>query len=518
MSLTALFGLTGMARAAVELVPLGSFATPMHVTGAPGDGTRLFVVEQAGRIQVVRPDGTRNVFLDVSRSISSGGERGLLSMAFAPDYATSGLFYVYYTAPDGDIAIDKRRRADGDHADTAFGRRVLRVEHSSRTYHNGGLLQFGPDGHLYAATGDGGGTGDPDDNAQTRASLLGKLLRIAPAPGGGDGYTVPPDNPFAGQPGAEVWSSGLRNPWRFSFDPLTGDLVIADVGEEAWEEVNFAPAAAGGGRGANWGWNCREGMHGFPAAGSSCPALGAADPVLELSHGAGFCSIIGGVVVRDPGLPSLLGRYLYGDLCKGRLRSARLALPSASEDREEPIDVASVVSFGTDACHRVYVVSIAGPVSRLQDGAATQCPAPGAPAGTAGAPVPAGAPGTGTAPPPLRPDTRAPVATLTATSRQRLVRRGVLVRARSDEAGSLAIAGRVRIGRRGRSLGLRTERRAVAARQRLAIRLTAPAAHARRIRAALRRGRTVRVRVRAWSRDQADNRSTVRSATITLRR
>ena len=159
------------------------------------------------------------MFLDVSRSISSGGERGLLSMAFAPDYATSGLFFIYYTGTDGDIMIDKRRRADSDHADTAFVRQVLRIEHSPRGNHNGGLLQFGPDGYLYAGTGDGGGGGDPDDNAQTRASLLGKLLRIAPAPGDGDGYTVPPDNPFAGQPGAEVWSWGLRNPWRFSFDP-----------------------------------------------------------------------------------------------------------------------------------------------------------------------------------------------------------------------------------------------------------------------------------------------------------
>jgi glucose/arabinose dehydrogenase len=199
-------------------------------------------------------------------------------------------------------------------------RQVLHIEHSSRPNHNGGLLQFGPDGFLYASTGDGGGAGDPDENAQTRASLLGKLLRIAPAAGDGDGYTVPADNPFVGQPGAEVWSWGLRNPWRYSFDPVTRDLIIADVGQGAWEEIDFAPAANGGGRGVNWGWNCREGMHAYPSPGASCPAAGAVDPVLELSHRGGFCSITGGVVVRDPGLASLLGRYLYADFCKDKLR------------------------------------------------------------------------------------------------------------------------------------------------------------------------------------------------------
>jgi hypothetical protein len=513
LSLLALFAPAGVARAAVELVPLGSFDTPMQVVAAPGDATRMFVVEQAGRIQVAHPDGSRNVFLDVSRSISSGGERGLLSMAFAPDYATSGLFFIFYTGADGDLVIDKRRRADSDHADAGFVRPVLRIEHSSRPNHNGGLLQFGPDGLLYAATGDGGGAGDPDDNAQTRASLLGKLLRIAPAPGDGDGYTVPADNPFVDQPGAEVWSWGLRNPWRYSFDSLTGDLVIADVGQEEWEEIDFAPATLGGGRGVNWGWNCREGRHPFASAGDSCPAVGAVDPVLELSHRDGFCSITGGVVVRDPGLPSLVGRYLYGDLCKGRLRSARLGLPSGPEDREEPIDVASVVSFGTDNCHRVYVVSIAGPVSRLQEGPAGQCPASGDPTNPGGA--------LGRIDPTkrttLRADRRGPVARLGGRSRQRFKRRGVLVHARSDEAGSLTISGRVQIAGRRRSLKLRTERRAVASGQRIAVRLVASARNARRIRAALRDERTVRVHVRAWLRDHASNRSKTRRDVITLR-
>jgi Glucose / Sorbosone dehydrogenase/PASTA domain len=384
-----------------ELALVGTFSSPTYLTSPPGDAERLFVVQQGGRIRVVRNGGVLPVdFLDLTTLVLSGGERGLLSMAFAPDYATSGRFYVYYTArnPVGALTIAEYLRSANPDVAEASGRIVLSIPHSSFPNHNGGQLQFGPDGYLYIGTGDGGGGGDPDRNGQNLGTLLGKILRVDPA---GSPYVIPPDNPFVGVPGAqgEIWSYGLRNPWRFSFDRQTGDLVIADVGQNRWEEIDFAPTGAGRGRGANFGWSCWEGREVF----GNCSTLppNHVPPVWQYFHSRG-CSITGGYVVRDPALAPLLGRYVYGDACTAPLWSLVLAVPDGQDDRQIGLSVPSLYSFGEDACGRVYALSGAGPVYRLQVAGAT----PGPPCAQAPAP-PAPPP---PAPPPPAPPPPAPPA------------------------------------------------------------------------------------------------------------
>jgi hypothetical protein len=345
-----------------ELALVGTFSSPTYLTAPPGDAERLFVVEQGGRIRVVRNGATLpTAFLDLTSLVLSGGERGLLSMAFAPDYASTGRFYVYYTArsPAGQVVIaEYRRSSNPDVADSTTARPVVTIPHPLSN-HNGGQLQFGPDGYLYIGTGDGGGAGDPDGNGQNLESLLGKILRINPA---GAPYTIPADNPFVGQAGRdEIWSYGLRNPWRFSFDRQTGDLVIGDVGQGNWEEIDFAPAGAGRGRGANFGWDCWEGRSPF----EGCTAPGHVPPVWQYSHARG-CSITGGYVARDPALASLHGRYVYGDYCTARVWSVALGVPDARDDRHTGLNVPSLYSFGEDACGRVYALSGGGAVYRLQ--------------------------------------------------------------------------------------------------------------------------------------------------------
>ena len=388
VAVTALGALAGLGWAGREatgdprLVRVGSFISPVYVAAPTGDRQRIFVVEQPGRIRVVRRGVPLRVpFLDIRNLVSFGGERGLLSIAFPPDYASSGRFYVYYTArnPEGAMTIAEFRRATADRAAPASRRIVLSIPHP-RGNHNGGQLQFGPDGYLWIGTGDGGGTGDPDFNGQDLNSLSGKLLRIDPRATGSVPYTVPVDNPFAGQSGrrAEIWAYGLRNPWRFSFDRQTGDLVIGDVGQNAWEEIDFAPAP-GRGRGANYGWGCWEGRHAYPGNEDEpgCrPAPSHLPPVHEYSHSRG-CSVSGGYVVRDPTLPRLNGRYVYGDYCRSPLWSVRLQAPDAQDDRRLGLDVPGLTSFGEDACGHVYAVSADGPVFRLQaEGAtSTACPA-----------------------------------------------------------------------------------------------------------------------------------------------
>jgi glucose/arabinose dehydrogenase len=370
-----------------QLALVGRFTTPTYLTSPPGDRDRLFVVEQAGRIRIVRGGATLPTpFLDIASLVVSGGERGLLSLAFPPDYSASGRFYVYYTArnPSGAVTIAEYRvSTNADVADPASQRIVLSIAHP-RSNHNGGQLQFGPEGYLYIGTGDGGGGGDPDRAGQRLDTLLGKLLRIDPRPGpGGAPYNVPAGNPFVGRAGArpEIWSYGLRNPWRFSFDRQTGDLSIADVGQNQWEEIDLSPAASGAGRGANFGWSCWEGRHVYEnnSGNPECNPLPTnhVPPVWEYSHNRG-CSITGGYVVRDQTLPALAGRYVYGDYCDAHLWSAQLRTPDAQEDRRLGLDVSSLTSFGEDACGRVYAVSQSGPVYRLQaaGAAAGPCPVP----------------------------------------------------------------------------------------------------------------------------------------------
>jgi glucose/arabinose dehydrogenase len=352
---------TPAARPGLRLQRIGTFASPLYVTAPPGDRRRVFVVEQGGRVRIVR-DGRKlaRPFLDVSDRISAGGERGLLSLAFAPDYASSGRFYVYYTATDGDIRIVEYRRSSVERADHGSARRVLSVPHPASN-HNGGLLLFGPDGLLYAGLGDGGGGGDQHGargNGQNLGTLLGKILRLDPRREGARPYRVPSANPFVGRSGArpEIYAYGLRNPWRFAFTP-GGHLVIADVGQGEVEEVSIVRRA-----GANLGWRVWEGRRRY-AAGETAP--GHVPPVIQRFHSDGNCSITGGIVVRDRVLSALRGRYVFGDYCRGRIESARLVDGRARDVRTTRLRVANLSSFGEDGRGRAYVTSLSGPVYRL---------------------------------------------------------------------------------------------------------------------------------------------------------
>jgi glucose/arabinose dehydrogenase len=356
---------TQSASRGIRLVKVGDFASPVYVTAPPNDRRRLFVVEQAGRIEVVR-GGKRQAqpFLDIRSKVTSGGEQGLLSMAFAPDYAQTGRFYVYYTERSGQEAIWEYRRATDDRADAGSARLVLRMA-DPEPNHNGGLMLFGPDGLMYVGTGDGGGGNDQHGargNAQSLGSLLGKILRIDPRQSGSRPYTVPSSNPFAGRSGArgEIYAYGLRNPWRFSFDRSTGDLAIADVGQDAVEEVDFV--RKGRGRGANFGWRPWEGRR----RNFDEPAPGAIFPVITHQHSDGFCSITGGYVVRDRGVPALYGRYVYGDFCEGHIRAATLRAGHRTTGKVLSLPkVGGLSSFGQDAAGRVYATSLNGPVYRI---------------------------------------------------------------------------------------------------------------------------------------------------------
>ncbi|MCW2951255.1 MAG: glucose/sorbosone dehydrogenase-like protein [Conexibacter sp.] len=356
------------ARAAggdVELTRIGRFDSPLYVAQPPGDARRLFVVEQAGRIRVVRDGRTLpRPFLDISSLVRSGGEQGLLSVAFAPDYADSGRFYVDYTDVDGDTRVVEYRRASADRADPRSARQVL-FQPQPEPNHNGGLLQFGPDGLLYVGLGDGGGGGDQhgsSGNGQNLGTLLGKLLRIDPRASGGRAYSVPAGNPFVGRSGArpEIYAYGLRNPWRFSFDRATGDLTIGDVGQDQVEEVDFV--ARGRGRGANFGWRAFEGRRREDPA---LQVMADVKPALTYRHADGGCSVTGGYVVRDPRLPRLQGRYVYGDYCAGELLGARLAPERATARGSLGLRVPGLTSFGEDGAGRLYAVSQSGPVYRL---------------------------------------------------------------------------------------------------------------------------------------------------------
>jgi hypothetical protein len=356
----------GAEPAVPRLQPVGTFVGPIDVVAPLHEDHLLFVVERAGVVRVVR-DGTvlPQPFLDVSALVSQDGEGGLLSIAFPPRYWQTGRFVVYYVDLGGSIQIAEYRRSatNPEVADPLSARPILKIPHPVFNNHYGGEMQFGPDGLLYVGTGDGGSGDDPDGNAQNLGSLLGKLLRIDPF--AGDPFAIPAGNPFVGVAGArpEIFAYGLRNPWRFSFDRATGDLVIGDVGQNLWEEVDFVPAPVAGG--INFGWRVFEGLH----AHLPGTAPGAVFPVFEYPHSPTACSITGGVVVRDPALTSLAGRYLYGDFCGSEIRSLALGLPSASGDAGTGLTAAQLVSFGEDAGACVYAVSLEGAVYRLVDGA-----------------------------------------------------------------------------------------------------------------------------------------------------
>jgi glucose/arabinose dehydrogenase len=352
------------AGAAARLVRVGMFDRPVFVTGAPGDRAQVFVVQQTGQIIVLNHGhAAGRPFLDLSGLVYTQGsdEQGLLGLAFSPDYAENGLFYVDYTVADNDIKIVQYQRSQGnpDIADATSAHLVLLIDHHLFANHNSGMLAFGPDGDLYIGVGDGGSEDDPDGNGQNTDTLLGKILRIAPSPGGG--YTVPAGNPFTGQSGkrAEIWAYGLRNPWRFSFDRQTGALIIGDVGQDLQEEIDYA--APGKGAGANYGWSIWEGDR----RNKPGRAPGSVFPVLVLKHSAGYCAIIGGYVVRDPTLGKLDGRYLFGDNCRSQIESVNLSHGHASGLRATGLRVSGTSSFGEDTSGRIYITSIDGPVYRL---------------------------------------------------------------------------------------------------------------------------------------------------------
>ena len=355
------------ASGALRLHKVGTFERPLYVTAPPADKQRVFVVERAGVIKVVRSGKVAaQPFLDISGRVTSNGEQGLLGLAFAPDYATSGLFYVYFTTRDGRQALEEYKRESPDRADASSARRVF-THSDPESNHNGGQLVFGPDKLLYIGTGDGGGGGDQHGargNAQNLRSPLGKILRINPRPSGGRAFSVPSSNPFAGKSGAlpEIYSYGLRNPWRFSFDRSTGALAIADVGQDQYEEVNYL--AKGKARGANFGWRVYEGNARYSPGEK---ASGAVKPALTLSHASGYCSITGGYVVRDRSLGSLYGSYVFGDFCKPGIRAVKLRSGGAGAVRllNAGRSLSAVSSFGEDAAGRVYVTSLDGPVYRL---------------------------------------------------------------------------------------------------------------------------------------------------------
>lgn len=328
-----------------------------------GDGSgRLFLVEQAGRIWVLSNGEEQAIpFLDLRDRISTGGERGLLSLAFPPDYHASGVFYTWYTNVGGDTVLARFTVGFNPDQAEAGSEEILLTVPQPRSNHNGGQLQFGPDGYLYLGIGDGGGAGDPDDLSQDPGTLLGKLIRIDVDPVHGT-YAIPPDNPFIGSgPRDEIWALGLRNPWRMAFDPLTGALYIADVGQNTYEEINVQGALEGGGQ--NYGWNRMEGNACFRPG---CDTRGLVLPVGGYDHGQG-CSVTGGVVYRGNAYPDLHGRYLFGDYCTGTLWSLR---QEPGGWRQEVLDSSgfSILTFGAGENGTIYLSAAGRGVYRLSDG------------------------------------------------------------------------------------------------------------------------------------------------------
>jgi glucose/arabinose dehydrogenase len=339
-------------------------SNPLYLT-APAADPRLFIVEKSGGIRIVK-DGIllQTPFLDLAPQVSAGGEQGLLGLAFDPEYATNGRFVVHYTDLAGNTVLSRFLvSADPDRADPATEQLILTAAQPAAN-HNGGQVAFGPDGFLYLGLGDGGGSGDPEGRGQSLTDLLGSILRIDVRTGAP--YTVPADNPFVGNVNVlpEVWSYGLRNPWRFSFDRANGDLYIADVGETHLEEIDISTTADGAGRGANYGWSIMEGSQCFRGAG--CDQTGLTLPAFEYSHQEG-CSVTGGYVYRGSSIPSLQGHYFYADFCQGWVRSFRYAGGVVTDEAQWPSlrPGGQVLSFGEDAAGELYVLQASGGVFKI---------------------------------------------------------------------------------------------------------------------------------------------------------
>jgi glucose/arabinose dehydrogenase len=350
----------GVSLRAVEIV--SGLSNPLHLT-APGGDSRLFIVEQVGRVRIIRNGAlVAQPFLDITSRVSSGGERGLLGIAFHPQYASNGYVYASFTDVAGNTRVERYTvsPASAGVADPSTASLVLSVPQPFAN-HNGGLILFGPDGMLYVGRGDGGGGGDPQNNGQSTSTLLGKLLRLDVT--SATPYAIPPGNPFVGQAGArgEIWALGLRNPWRFSFDRAGGDLYVADVGQNRWEEIHVVAASRAG---VNYGWRVLEGSACYNAA--TCNSQGLERPVLEYSHDEG-CSITGGAVYRGSLIPGIIGHYFYSDYCSGFLRSFRYQNGQALDQRSWSVgSLGNVLSFGEDAAGEMYILSANGRVYRLE--------------------------------------------------------------------------------------------------------------------------------------------------------
>jgi glucose/arabinose dehydrogenase len=358
----------------VKLSKLGTFSQPVFITQPAGDTEDLFVVEKGGLVKVIH-DGEvlDQPFLDISNEVSDGSEQGLLSLAFAKNYMRSGLLYVDYTDTDGNTRVVQFHRSAGDplQADPSSARLILSQD-QPYSNHNGGQIQFGPDGHLYIAFGDGGSEGDPDRTGQDLGTFLGKILRIDPSPKTSSvrPYTIPAGNPFVSRAGArpEIYSYGLRNPWRFSFDSADRAIAIGDVGQDRFEEIDYTTIRQASG--ANFGWSAFEGN---ARLNTDQSAPGAVPPAFVYPHDGG-CSVVGGYVIRDPRLRTLDGRYIYGDFCSGELRTFLPPDPinpgaRASDDRDlGGLKVPALSSFGADTSGRIYAISLSGPVYRIDPG------------------------------------------------------------------------------------------------------------------------------------------------------
>ena len=353
---------------AVKKRKIGEFQQPVSAAAAPGYRKLLFVVEQPGTVRVIKGNRKlRRPFLKIRGLVDfDGAERGLLSIAFPLDYKQSGLFYVFYTDNEGDLRIEEFRRRSPTKARRGSRRLVIEIPHRSFANHNGGQLQFLGD-LLYIGTGDGGGGGDPEDNAQNLDSLLGKMLRIDPRAGGGNPYGIPDSNPFVGRAGRdEIYSYGLRNPWRFSIDSfLPGGpyLAIGDAGQDRFEEIDYLTVGAASG--ANFGWDALEGFVPYP---DSIPNPGGLTAPIFAYGGGLNCAVIGGYVGGKGAPGALRGRYVYADFCRGQVRSFAPRSGDARGDRSTGVEVDAPSSFGVDNKGRLYVCSLEGAVYRLVRG------------------------------------------------------------------------------------------------------------------------------------------------------
>jgi glucose/arabinose dehydrogenase len=350
-------GQASLADIEIRLVEVATLQQPLAMATRPGSRD-LYVAEKTGAVVVIRGGRVDSTpVLDLGGEVSIGGEQGLLGIAFGPDGEE---LFVNYTDTGGDTHVVAYRMT-GDRADLESRRELLRIEQPYAN-HNGGHLAFGPDGYLYIGMGDGGSGGDPHGNGQSTTTLLGKMLRIDPRAGNGRAYQIPSDNPFVGRQDVrpEIWATGLRNPWRYSFDRETGDLWIGDVGQTEWEEVDVQAAGSSGGE--NYGWNIFEGDHEF--AGDEVPG-GSVRPAYEYSHAEGGCTVVGGYVYRGDAIPELRGVYVFGDYCIGEIEALRVEGGRVADHRSLGPVVSGLTSFGEDGRGELYAMSLGGGVFRL---------------------------------------------------------------------------------------------------------------------------------------------------------